>query len=329
MLYVISPGCQGPNGEALALAFVPPGWVVVQDASDVTDTLLWQTVYDAQTGGFALVSLWSIKNGQPRAISMIYGAGGKLLSMPLKQYGLDGTTLWRATSDGDTVALNSLRNAAFMNIAGDGPWPPGTSVQGTVGGYNGASNEVWTFTPAGTDSFPWTYTFAPECAPATLLSASASDPSGQLTIETPSAAGAKPGGTQLWAGTYVIEDAQVLGAAFVNDQLQMLIRTTPNTGGAVFTADLSELDQWSAWRVAAAPAAGLSAVYSAGLDDLTVNVQGAGPYGPGDAVITSKSQGEKSNEHWTITSLPQKAALDGMVSDEEYEAELKRLTAAD
>lgn len=72
MLYAISPGCEGPNGEALALAFVPPGWVVVQDASTVTDSLLWQAVYDTKTGGFALVSLSSIKNGQPRAISMIY-----------------------------------------------------------------------------------------------------------------------------------------------------------------------------------------------------------------------------------------------------------------
>ena len=326
MLYVINAGCQGPNGETLALGFVAPGYVVVQDASNVTDTILWQAVYDATYNAIALINLWSIKNGQPRALSMIYLAGGKLLSMPLKLYGLEGATLWGLSSNGDALALNSLQNGAYMNVAGTGPWPPGTAVQGTRGANNGASNQVWMFEPYGTDSFPWTYTFAPGCATGTLLSASAADPGAQLTIETPSAAGGQPGGTQLWSGTYLIDGAEVVGAAFVNYQLQLQLSTTPNTGGPVVAAALSDDDAFSAWSVRGVPNAAVSSVHSAGDDDLTVNVEGAGPYGPGSLVTAGKSRGTASNEQWTIASVPQKAVLDGMVSDEEYDAEAKRLT---
>jgi hypothetical protein len=82
----------------------------------------------------------------------------------------------------------------------------------------------------------------------------------------------------------------------------MVLRTTPD-GGAVFCADASSPDVWSAWRIGNANS-GVWAVMSAGDNNLTLNAAGTGPYEPGNPVITYPWQGGQRNEQWYVTLVP-------------------------
>jgi hypothetical protein len=302
--YVIIPGCTGPNGETLALSAADDGSVTVEDASEITVNLLWSLVYDVPSGDFAMVSQNSVENGTPGVLSLV-SQGGTTTPLQVTSYdgGLSPAMLWDVTSGGDALAVRPSQFTSLnLNVAGNGPYTPGTPVIAYDGWGNGQPNEVWTFKQVGLGNFPWNYTFSPECALGLLLTANAQDAGGQLTLQVPQG-DESAGPLQLWSGRFFIDGTTPHGAIFVNEELSMTLRTTPN-GGAVFCADPADWDSWSSWRVGGAPDPGMWAVHSGGNDDLTLNVAGVGPYDAGSAVITYPWQGGEQNEQWRVTFVP-------------------------
>ena len=304
MGYIISPGCTGPNGETLALAAMDDGSIVVQDASEATIQCYWSLVYDITSGDFGLASASSVALGNPSVLSL-RNAGGGTTPLTLVSYkdGLSAATTWNVATGGSALAVRSTSSSSVnLNVAGTGPYPPGSAVIAYDGWGNGQPNEIWTFQDAGYDDFPWDYTFAPMSAQGLLVSASLTDAGGQLTLQPPGGADDTASTEQLWSGTYRIDGVVPRGAVFVNEALSMVMRTTPG-GGAVFTADPSAFDVWSSWRVGGAPDAGAWVVHSGGNDDLTLNVSGGGG-APGSVIITYPWQGGAENEQFVVTYVP-------------------------
>lgn len=306
MPYIVTPGCTGPNGEVLGLAAMDDGSITVQDTGEVTLSMLWSLVYDVPTGDFLMVNMGSVSSGTPSFLGIVRSDGNvNELGLSAVTGGVSATTMWDVVPGGKALAVQSVWTSSVnLNVAGDGPYPPGSPVIAYNGWGGGQPNEIWTFTAFGGEDYPWNYTFSPTCAPDTVLTANPQDAGGQLTIDVPSGGDDEPGPEQLWGANYVILDGITpLGAVFVNEELSMSIRTTPD-GGAIFCADPSTLDAWSAWRVGGAPDAGAWAVHAIGNDDLTWNVSGAGPYDPGNVVITYPWQGGAENEQWNVTFVP-------------------------
>jgi hypothetical protein len=305
LAYVISPGCTGPSGETLALAAMNDGSIVVQDAAKVTIHLVWSLVYDIPSAGFAMVSMNSVESGTPMVLALADTSGGTS-KLQLSSYlgGLPAGSTWDVAAGGNALAARpTLSSSLNLNVAGSGPYPPGNAVIAYDGWGGGQPNEIWTFTPLGDSDFPWNYAFTPECNQNTFLTANPEDAGGQLTIEQPNGQDVRPGPTQLWAAQYRIDGVTPLGAMFVNEELSMAMRTTPG-GGAVFCADPSLIDVWSAWTVGPGPDTGCSVVWSAGNTNLALNVSGAGPYNPGNVVITYPWQGGAQNEQWIPLFVP-------------------------
>lgn len=306
MGYVISPGCTGPDGEALALAAMDDGSIVVQDAAEVTVQLLWSLVYDVFSGGFAMVSQNSVESGNPAVLGLLSAGGGTspLTLIPFIDGLVQGTT-WDVASGGKALAVRPTFNSSLnLNVAGAGPYPPGTPVIAYDGWGGGQPNEIWTFTQMGAADFPWNYTFTPVCAPSTLLSATPKNPGGQLTLQYPSV-DEDAGPEQLWAGQFIIDGTTQLGGVFVNQELSMWMRTTPN-GGPVFCVSSDTLDGWSQWLVGPGPDPQTYGVRSFANQNLYLNVAGGGPYGPGSEVITWPWQGGAQNELWNVQFVPHK-----------------------
>ena len=306
MSYVIIPGCTGPDGETLALSATDDGTIEVADASEITENMVWSLIYDYSSGGFGMVNQQSIELGTPMVLGL-QSDGGTTTPLLLVEFltgGLLWDRTWNVAAGGNALAVRpNLSDSLNLNVAGAGPYPPGTPVIAYDGWGGGQPNEIWTFKQIGVGSVPWDYTFAPECASSLLLTANPEDAGGQLTLQ-PAAGGdftASP--AQLWSGQYVIEGTTPLGAVFINEELSMALRTTPN-GGAVFCADPSDQDVWSAWRIGGAPDPGVWAVHSAGDDNLTLNAAGTGPYDAGNAVITYAWQGGAQNEQWFVRPVP-------------------------
>ena len=306
MPYVVTPGCKGPNGEVLGLAAMDDGSITVQDTSEITLSLLWSLVYDVPTGNIAMVNLGSLGSGTPSFLAIVSSNGNvSKLGLSAVTSGVSETTLWNVVPGGSALAVESAWTPSVnLNVAGSGPYPPGSPVIAYYGWGGGQPNEIWTFTAFGADDYPWYYTFSPLCAQNTLLSANPEDAGGQLTIEPASGGDYSAGPEQLWSATYVIaQGTQPLGVVFVNQELSMAIRTTPG-GGAIFCADPSTLNAWSAWRVGGAPDGVAWAIHAIGNDNLTFNVSGAGPYDPGNPVVTYPWQGGNENEQWYATFVP-------------------------
>ena len=305
MPYVVTPGCKGPNGEVLGLAAMDDGSITVQDTSEVTLSMLWSLVCDVPTGYFGMVNLGSLGSGTPSFLGIVRSDGNvNELGLSAVTDGLSDTTRWDVVPGGSALAVQSAWTSSVnLNVAGSGPYPPGSAVIAYNGWGGGQPNEIWTFSEFGGEDYPWYYAFSPLCAQNTLLSANPQDAGGQLTIEVASGGDGGAGPEQLWSANYVIEGTQPLGVVFINEELSMAIRTTPG-GGAIFCVDPSTLDAWSAWRVGGAPDVGAWAVHAIGDDNLTLNVSGAGPYDPGNAVITYPWQGGAENEQWYATFVP-------------------------
>jgi hypothetical protein len=304
--YVVTPGCTGPNGEALCLAAMDDGSICVQDASEVTESMLWSLVFDVPTGKFAMINVGSVASGAPRWLSIISSHGNiNKLGLTRTAGGTSEATLWDVVAGGSALAVQSARTPAInLNVSGSGPYPPGSPVIAYNGWGGGTPNEIWTFTAFGGEDYPWNYAFSPTCAPNTVLTANPQDAGGQLTIDEPSGGDGEPGPEQLWGANYVILNGiHPLGVVFINEELSMAIRSTPG-GGAIFCADPSTLDAWSAWRVGGAPDVGAWALHAIGNDNLTWNVSGAGPYDPGNVVISYPWQGGADNEQWNVTFVP-------------------------
>ena len=306
MSYVITPGCTGPNGETLALAANDDGTIVVADASEITENMLWSLIYDPVSGGFAMVNQQSIELGTPQVLGLQSDGGTTtpLALVPFLVGGLLNDRTWNVAAGGDALAVRpNLSTSLNMNVSGGGPYPPGNPVIAYDGWGNGQPNEIWTFKQFGLGSIPWNYTFAPECESNLLLTANPEDAGGQLTLQPAAGTDFTASAAQLWSGEYVIDGTTPLGAVFVNEELSMALRTTPG-GGAVFCVDPSSPDVWSAWRIGGAPDPGVWAVHSAGNDNLTLNASGAGPYDAGNPVITYPWQGGEQNEQWFVTLVP-------------------------
>lgn len=306
MSYVIIPGCTGPNGETLALAATESGSIVVADASEITLNLVWSLIYDAPSGGFALVNEQSVADGTPQVLGLV-SDGVETDALTLVEFlmgGLLNDRTWNVAAGGNALAVRpNLSDSLNLNVSGAGPYPPGNPVIAYDGWDGGRPNEIWTFKQLGAGGVPWTYTFAPECASALLLTANPEDAGGQLTLQPVAGPDFSASPAQLWSGEYVIDGTTPLGAVFINEQVSMALRTTPN-GGAVFCADPSSPDVWSAWRVGGAPDPGVWAVHSAGNDNLTLNAAGSGPYDAGNVVITWPWQGGAQNEQWFVRLVP-------------------------
>ena len=136
-----------------------------------------------------------------------------------------------------------------------------------------------------------------------MLTANPDDAGGQLTIQPAQGPDVTPSPAQLWSAQYRINGVVAQGVVFINEELSMALRTTPG-GGAVFCADPSQLDEWSSWVVAPAPDPSSWALEPVGNAGLALNVAGAGPYNPGNVVITYPWQGGAENEQWTPTFVP-------------------------
>ncbi len=305
MAYMITPGCVGPSGETLALAAMANGSIVVQDASEPTSGLWWSLVYDDVSQNFAMISLLSLELGKPAALGLITGGGGtSALTLSPILGGLSNLTTWDVVAGGNALAVRpTLSPSLNLNVSGAGSVAqPGTAVIAWDGWNNGEPNEIWTFQDVGYDHYPWNYSFAPENAQGLLLTANPDDAGGQLTIQPPSGDDETASPLQLWGAQYHIDGVTPLGVIFVNEELSMSVRTTPN-GGALFCADQATRDAWSAWLTGPGPDEGMSAVRSVGDQNLYWNVSGGGD-DPGNPVISYPWQGGATNEQWVMQFVP-------------------------
>lgn len=304
MGYVISPGCTGPNGEQLALSANDDGTITVEDCAEVTIHLVWSLIYDVQSGNFGMISLNSVESGQPMLLGLANtGGGNSKLQMQSLIGGLGPGTTWDVANGGNALAVRpTLSSSLNLNVEGAGPYAPGNLVIAYDGWGGGQPNEVWSFAPLGYGDYPWYYTLVPECAEGTMLTANPEDAGGQLTIQPAQGPDYAAADAQLWAANYYINGTQPMGVILVNAELQMSLRTTPG-GGAAFCADLTDVDPWSIWVIGPGPDAQMSLVSPLGNEDLKLNVSGAGPYNPGNVVITYQWQGGAANEQWQLTPV--------------------------
>lgn len=310
MSYVITAGCTGPNGEPLSLAADEGGAIVVADSTELTANFFWSLIYDSTTGNFGMVNMASLETGTPSVLALVDDSGqGSPLTMRPLTAGLNPASTFDVAVGGTALAVRPTLSASLnLTVAGPGPISSGTPVQANDGWNGGQPNEIWTFTQYGVSDFPWFYTFAPECAPGTLLTANPDDANGQLTIEDPSGDDGAASAAQLWGATYWIDANMPVGIVFVNRLLSMAIRTTPGPG-PIFCADETTMDSSSAWLVGPGPDPGMTCIRSAAAVDNFFNVSGAGPYQPGNPVITYPWQGGAINEQWAMTLVPSGVTL--------------------
>jgi hypothetical protein len=304
LAYVITPGCTGPNGEQLALGAAPDGSIVVQDAAEVTDSIVWSLLYDIPSGNVALLNADSAASGTPSILCLV---SDDKTTTPLQLVTYDDGLLpdrvWNIAPGGSALAVRSgLSTSLNLNVAGTGPYPPGSKVIAYDGWGGGQPNEIWTFNQFGSGPYPWYYTFEPMNAPGTLLSADPQNAGGQLTIQSPQGSDLTASPAQLWIATLAINGTAILGPVFWNAELEMALATTPG-GGAVFCADLDEPDEWSSWIVPPAPDPQAYALWAVGNQKLALNVSGGGS-APGTVVITWPWQGGAENEQWVPTFVP-------------------------
>jgi hypothetical protein len=303
--YVILSGSTGPNGQQLALAAGDDGSITVQDASEVTLQMLWSLVYDIASGDFAMINEGSIESGTPGVLA-VSDTSGSSSALTINSFlgGLPPGSTWDVAPGGSALAVRPAFDSSLnLRLQGGTQFEPGTSVIANDGWSGGEPFETWTFNEMGGEDYPWNYSFSPMCAPATLLTANPDDSGGQLTIEAPNGSDYTPGPTQLWGAEYHIDGITPLGAVFINEEVSMAMRTTPG-GGAVFCADPADIDAWSAWTFGPGPDPNSSVVYSVGDPKLNLNVSGAGPYNPGNVVITYPWQGGAENEQWVAQFVP-------------------------
>jgi hypothetical protein len=304
--YVIMSGATQPDGQPLALAAASNGSITVQDPGEVTLNLVWSLVYDIPSGNFVMVNEGSPSSGTPMVLALT-NTGGGTSALQLSSFllaGLPPGSTWDVAPGGTALAVRpTLSTSLNLNVEGSGPYQPGNPVIAYDGWGGGQPNEIWTFNALSSGGFPWNYAFTPECNQSTFLTANPDDPGGQLTIQPPAGTDVRPAPTQLWSAEYRIDGITPLGATFINEELSMALRTTPG-GGAVFCADPSKIDAWSAWTVGPGPDAGAFVVYSAGRAQLVLNVSGSGPYNPGNVAITYPWQGGAENEQWIPLFVP-------------------------
>jgi len=307
LAYTITPGCTGPSGETLALAATASGQIVVQDASEATSGLWWSLIYDTATQNFAMVNMLSVERGQPSALALVSAAitaNEVALTLTPVSDGLGQLNTWKVEPGGTALTVRpALSPALSLDVAGYGPWAPGSAVIAYYGSGVGQSNQIWTFQDAGADDYPWTYTFAPACAPGLLLTADENGGSGPLTVQYPR--GDTASALQLWNATYRIEGTTPIGVVFENQELSMIVRATPPGGGALICADSAVPDTWDGWYTGPGPDTNLTAIHSSAEPGLYWNVSGNGPYITGNPVISLSWQGGQKNELWTMTYVPQ------------------------
>jgi hypothetical protein len=299
--YFITPGCTGPNGETLALAATESGQIVVQDASKQTSAMFWSLIYDNASGGFAMVNLLSSEMGTTSVLAVV--AGQPTLTLQPIVDGLASAT-WDVAAGGNALAVRPTMSAALnLNVAGTGPYPPGSSVIAYNGWGGGQPNEVWTFVDSGSQDYPWNYSLAPECNPATVLAANPDNAMGQLTIQTPNGTDHGAGPAQLWNANYLIDGVTPLGVVFTNEELSMIMQSTPG-GGPVTCIDAENAGIWSTWTVGSAQDEGYSTIRTGSSTDpqtyLTVSGS-SGPFPPGTTVIAGPWQGGSDAQAWLMT----------------------------
>lgn len=305
MAFMIVPGCTGPNGERLALAQTESRAIVVADASVATSGLWWTLVYDWQSQGFGMINQLSVEQGDPAALGLVdYRESTLTVTTVSGDGGLGNLMTWDVVPGGNALAVRTTLNSALnLNVAGPGPYPPGSPVIAYDGWGGGKPNEVWTFEDVGYGDYPWNYTFAPESAQGLLLSANAHDAGGPLTLQPPGGPDSTASALQLWSAQYVINGITPLGPVFASEELSMALHTLPS-GGALFCADRSSDDAWSAWLTGPGPDSGMTVIRSVGNQNLVWNAAGAGPWNPGNPVIAYPWQGGAANEQWIMTYVP-------------------------
>ena len=306
MGYFITPGCTGPNGETLALAATESGQIVVQDASQQTSAMFWSLIYDNASGGFAMVNLLSSELGTTSVLAVV--AGQPTLALQPIVDGLSSASTWDVVPGGVALAVRPTESTSLnLNVAGNGPYPPGSPVIAYNGWGGGQPNEIWTFQDSGSDDYPWNYSLAPEANPDTVLAANPDNATGQLTIQTPNGTDNTAGPTQLWAANYLIEGVTPLGVVFTNEELSMIMQSTPG-GGPVTCTDSGQAGLWSTWTVGSAPDEGYSTIRTGSNTDpqtyLTVTGSPQGPFPPGTTVIAGPSQGGSDMQAWLMTAIP-------------------------
>jgi hypothetical protein len=303
---MIAPGCKGPSGETLALAATEDGQIVVQDASMPTSGLWWTLIYDVATQSFAMINALSVELGKPSALALsgpVINSGEIQLTLSPIGAGLSNLMTWNVEAISTALAVRPTLSAALnLNVAGNGPYPPGSAVIAYYDGTGGQPNEIWTFQDQGGENYPWAYTFAAQCAPDLLLTADEMGGTGPLSVQYPRGDSASP--LQLWDATYRIEGTNPIGVVFVNQEFSMMLRTTPG-GGTMFCVDTAAPDAWDVWLTGPAPDnANMTTIRAMAEQGLYWNVSGTGPYNSGNAVISYPWQGGQPNELWTMTYVP-------------------------
>ena len=303
MGYFITPGCLGPNGETLALAATESGQIVVQDASAQTSAMFWSLIYDNASGGFAMVNLLSSELGQTSVLTVV--AGESVLALQPIVDGLSSASTWDVAAGGNALAVRPTMSTSInLNVAGNGPYPPGSEVIAYNGWGGGQPNEVWTFVDSGSEDYPWNYSLAPECAPATVLAANPDNATGQLTIQTPNGTDNGAGPAQLWDANFLIDGVTALGVVFTNEEISMIMQSAPG-GGPVTCTDSGQAGQWSTWIVGGAQDEGYSTMRTGGGPDpqtyLTVLGSPQGPFPPGTTVVAGPWQGGSEMQAWLMT----------------------------
>jgi hypothetical protein len=302
--YFITPGCTGPNGETLALAATESGQIVVQDASQQTSAMFWSLIYDNASGNFAMVNLLSSEQGTTSILTV--GAGGALSLQPIVA-GLSDASTWDVAPGGNALAVRPTSSTSLnLNVAGNGPYPPGSPVIAYDGWGGGQPNEIWTFQDSGSQDYPWNYALAPGANGDLLLAANPDAATAQLTIQAPSGSDSGPGPEQLWAGNYVIDGVTPLGVVFTNEFISMIMRSTPG-GGPVSCIDSGQADAWSTWTIGSGPDQGSSTLRTGGGTDpqTYLGVTGTtGPWPAGTTVVAGAWQGGSLTQEWMLTAIP-------------------------
>jgi len=172
------------------------------------------------------------------------------------------------------VVLRALNYDYNLNVAGNGPYNPGSKVIAWHGWSGGHANETWTFQIQNwTIIDGWTHTVAPECKygnSSLALSLMKDDPS-KIIVAYPNASDA----LQLWTPIYVVLPNQPPGIAFVNKSNGHCLRN-PYDAANVTTSLFALLDQHSLWTIG-----GTEAVRPNYNSNMNLNVRGNGPYAPG------------------------------------------------
>jgi hypothetical protein len=301
LAYQIISGTTGPKGEQLVLSVDGQGRIVLADSTYPTAPQWWSLIYDPTSGNFAMLNVGSIESGTP---SVLAANADQSLSLVALGDALNQNSTWNVAQGGSALAVRPGFSTSYnLNVAGDGPYGPGSVVIAWDGWGGGQPNEIWTFGPLDENYYPWTYAFMPECAPSLYLTANPEKAGAQLTIAEPNGPQG-PGLAQQWACTYVIEGTKPFGAVFINELIGMAIHTTPGCG-QLFTVYAGKLDPWSAWIVGPGPDHNSFGIRSIADQNLYWNVSGAGPYPPGNEVITFPWQGGAQNELWTLMFIPQ------------------------